>query len=819
MLNAEKNVCKYPTQVRHSEIIKKFATALFIYCGPLSYEFIHQNMHEALPSLRTVQRIIHAEYKTLDEGMFRFDDLSRHIVEYKATKVVSIGEDATRVITRVDYDPETDRCVGFVLPLDNKGLPLVDSFLATSFAAIENMFKSASVAKYAYVYMAQPLESGAPPFCLACLGTDNKFIAQHLLQRWQFIVSNCSDRGISVISFGGDGDSRVMKAMRVSTLLLVSPSDPLSGEFSVPSTDLVIDRSWKSWFCIRATTISFVQDVVHVGVKLKLRLLNQSVSLKMGPLEAGVHHLEQLRCKYGKEQHLLRERDLNCKDKQNYDAVLHIINAAPLLDDLPGAGATKCYVEIMESVVSSYLDKSLDIVCRIEKIWYAAFFLRYWRKWVLLHHLYTLKSNFITQNCYMCVELNAHALIVFVMTIRDRFQGNCSNFVPWMLGSQSCEQMFRTVRSMSSTFSTVLNFSVLGLLRRLHRLDIQLAIQANLSDTIKFPRLEKHSSKKGKKAHSKPSSLAEITDNVIAEAVQRGKEKAKSTLETLNMDKLLRTHNVWDSESTTGDLSAYLDIDDEDEDDFDYDDDNVAAASNSNESLKNSVIKEVCLETQCEIENDLNSAYKEGLVTTEAKAKLQKTKDILPVRKIQSDTIPMFTLMEHSSLNLGCLNSKAFTPYVEVKVKGSTILIRKTTAIWLFQETERVSADRLFRVRLKQPYSSMCSLDPKAVFVSTLNPAVTSVSTVSPNVPSENGLDMSSEKKNCDVIVIDDHDDPNTPDNMTLCEKSDKWVKIGSYSFTLAEKEMLLSNKWLIDLHMNAVQVLLKQQFPSVGGL
>jgi len=61
------------------------------------------------------------------------------------------------------------------------------------------------------------------------------------------------------------------------------------------------------------------------------------------------------------------------------------------------------------------------------------------------------------------------------------------------------------------------------------------------------------------------------------------KGEKRRPLETLNMDKLLRTHNVWDSESTTGDLSTYLDID---EDDFDYDDDDVAAASNSNESLK-----------------------------------------------------------------------------------------------------------------------------------------------------------------------------------------------------------------------------------------
>lgn len=70
LINAEKNVCRYPTQRRHSEILKKFATALFIYCGPLSYEFIHQNMQQALPSLRSVQRIIHSQYKIMDEGTF-----------------------------------------------------------------------------------------------------------------------------------------------------------------------------------------------------------------------------------------------------------------------------------------------------------------------------------------------------------------------------------------------------------------------------------------------------------------------------------------------------------------------------------------------------------------------------------------------------------------------------------------------------------------------------------------------------------------------------------------------------------------------------
>ena len=62
------------------------------------------------------------------EGVFRFDKLLEHIQLHKSSKYVSIGEDATRIISRVDYDPKTNRCVGFVLPVDQDGLPLVDSF-------------------------------------------------------------------------------------------------------------------------------------------------------------------------------------------------------------------------------------------------------------------------------------------------------------------------------------------------------------------------------------------------------------------------------------------------------------------------------------------------------------------------------------------------------------------------------------------------------------------------------------------------------------------------------------------------------------------
>ena len=87
----------------------------------------------------------------------------------------------TCVLSRVEYDCKTDSCVGFVLPLNDEGPPEIDSVLAISFRSIKEMFQNHTKA---CVYMAQSLDQSIPAFCLACLGTDNKFTAEHVLMRW-----------------------------------------------------------------------------------------------------------------------------------------------------------------------------------------------------------------------------------------------------------------------------------------------------------------------------------------------------------------------------------------------------------------------------------------------------------------------------------------------------------------------------------------------------------------------------------------------------------------------------------------------------------
>ena len=164
-----------------------------------------------------------------------------------------------------------------------------------------------------------------------------------------------------------------MKAMRIVTGLLPpkgeSPLD-LSSSLIVPK----IPNTWSSWFYIHnMSTLACVQDVVHVAVKLKCRLIKPSVLLPMGDYVAGSHHIRIVQFTYGKDQHGLCERDVDYKDKQNYDAVLHIIRASQHLDSIPDAAGTKCYIELMQCLVESYLNKSIDPLVRIEKIWYVVF--------------------------------------------------------------------------------------------------------------------------------------------------------------------------------------------------------------------------------------------------------------------------------------------------------------------------------------------------------------------------------------------------------------------------------------------------------------
>ena len=84
--------------------MKEFATSLFL-CwttGIIFFTIIYLRLyHVCVLYKKSPQRTC-----PIQEGEFQFDALLKHLESYSASKFVAIGEDATLVISRVDYDIE-----------------------------------------------------------------------------------------------------------------------------------------------------------------------------------------------------------------------------------------------------------------------------------------------------------------------------------------------------------------------------------------------------------------------------------------------------------------------------------------------------------------------------------------------------------------------------------------------------------------------------------------------------------------------------------------------------------------------------------------
>ena len=115
------------------------------------------------------------------------------------------------------------------------------------------------------------------------------------------------------------------------------------------------------------------------------------------------------------------------------------------------------------------------------------------------------------------------------------------SFLPWMLGFQMFEKMFRVARSMSSTFFTTINFAMLGLLRRLHRLHSQVCLESQTDSTgIQYQPVEAHKKKDGVNKQDKLPVLLNFSCEDIANAVNLLMSAFFSNRYALNTQKPLK---------------------------------------------------------------------------------------------------------------------------------------------------------------------------------------------------------------------------------------------------------------------------------------
>lgn len=398
---------------------------------------------------------------------------------------------------------------------------------------------------------------------------------------------------------------------------------------------------------------------------------------------------------------------------------------------------TRHYIEIMQSVVYSYLDKGFSPDKRLHDIWYAVFLLRYWRQWILNHPKFTLRDNFITSNAYMYIEINAHSLLMSIIVLNRRNESE--RFVPWLYDSQSCERMFRALRSMTGTFSTVINFNMLGLLRRLHKLYIQEQLQSDTSKVehgITFPRQERFGRRKDGSNSYHEFPLCEIVNpQTISGILEKALDKAHESLDELGMADDLKKNGEWQTpplaENMKG-MEIEKDSDNECEQKIHQQKNEIQQTCSDNaenghegKELNKGEKKQVDVPDEIEQENEKQDNKKEIIEESEDKEnhhtsqfhhdkadnhtedELMEDKNMLCGLNVIDDTvlkkakselrtkhkkhfeeigIPLY-VDKSEKLTNNCTTPKN-SLFVDVEIGNEKVQIRKQTVVWLFQETE-----------------------------------------------------------------------------------------------------------------------------------
>lgn len=362
----------------------------------------------------------------------------------------------------------------------------------------------------------------------------------------------------------------------------------------------------------------------------------------MGQFIVDINHLKEILEKYPKFEHELVLSDLSPTDKMNFRSVEKLMNdnLLKILEKNEEHSATLQYLKIMKYCVQSFLSTTISMRTRIYYMWYSVMFLRIWKKWIPLNGCYVIRDHFISTPTHACIELNAHGLIIAIL----KYGTNC---FPWLMGSQECEKLFRKLRSMSSTFSTVVNMSILDLLYRLKRIQILSSAKENLEDYI-FP--NEKSDVPASNFNEENISLDEII-KIVTEA------KGKAIIDACK-------------------LGMYVDADFDECNpvSFKYIQDIHEEPNSSNEETEDENI------TPQELENEENEEILEELLNIDHEA-LQSIKS-LDVKNYEE--IPL-------------IKQKGF---VQLKFKEKTYTIRKSTLVWMLtKENVRVSSDRLFRFK------------------------------------------------------------------------------------------------------------------------
>jgi len=266
----------------------------------------------------------------------------------------------------------------------------------------------------------------------------------------------------------------------------------------------------------------------------------------------------------------------------------------------------------MRFVRLAYIEKTTSIIDRLYYAWCAVFTIRIWSaslEKASVGDIQQTRSSrfpsksfnsiskrnlFISMPTLFSLELNAHSITYLLVLVAEKQV--TKEALQVIFNSQICESYFRSARSMSGAFSSVVNFTVNEFLHRASKLsalqEIKFAAEQNLNNLV-FPKHHKLWKRTSPSSFTFPTST--ITEKTIEDVIFSAYLEANQILSECNLsilnpfdqmisfdevnrlafDKLARsqtkTSNTQSFQWSSGSQASDDNDDDEDESDTDND--------------------------------------------------------------------------------------------------------------------------------------------------------------------------------------------------------------------------------------------------------
>ncbi|CAF1620840.1 unnamed protein product [Rotaria magnacalcarata] len=700
--NISSNLCRSKNAYRYTEPVLQFATSLHILGGKVAYEFMRLNLPGALPALSTLQTLaLNRDYR-IKEGEFRFDSLATHMQSLE-TNIAFASEDSTVVIKKVSYDSHTNSFVGFELPL-NDGIPTILYYQTDSFQKLREWFSSKDRSNLINIHMVQPISNiqlGSNPFLLFAFGTKNIYETIDIIRRWIWIFEQSLLKNVRIVGFSTDGDPKYMRAMRLSIGFFATLPNVKLDAYK-DSFHVNIPEAWNWYFLGDSHLFLCFQDATHLCTKLRNRLLSRTAHMLIGKRCISIDYLSVLIRSNPKLRHGLVKSDIFPQDRQNFSSCVKICSddVISCLNKIKDSEGVIMYLRLLRSIMIAYVDKLTTPIDRLYHAWFSVFINRLWYIWIdsmkkidldtSLYELTGIKSNqkytkkkefFITNNAYYCIEINAHQLTYLaLLVIEKKLPLEALNI--YLFSSQTCEGMFRSARSMSGTFSSIVNFSVQEFLNRTQKLSLLNKIKTESefgsnNNTIVFPKHHKQS-KQWKQPTRVTEGNNELNLETMTQIIKQAYNDATELLYSFDTEKLFCEKKLTTIKQVNNcmqdmlrkriNIQDYSELNEQYETSSSDDGSDISLSSESHTDSEDQVYNEHPYETSTvssdQVFDDLNESQFTGMrLFDTVRPELAKS-------------------------------------YFEVEINQKRKYLHKQTACWILTENKPISSnDRLARVR------------------------------------------------------------------------------------------------------------------------